>query len=95
MIVLFRTLTFRLGTYSAQSPICTTKHIGPILETALQRAPILYIQTGNIQAAVNRYRCVYGGIIDATYNTRNLYILLDICVSVCVCLHCFSVSLQL
>lgn len=44
-----------LGTYSTPSPV-STKHIGPILETALQRAPILYIQTGNIQAAVNRYR---------------------------------------
>lgn len=28
------------------------------METALQRAPILYIQTGNIQAAVNRYRYI-------------------------------------
>ncbi|KMQ92858.1 tetratricopeptide repeat protein 7b [Lasius niger] len=48
--------TNNTGTYSTQSPVCTTKHIGPILETALQRAPILYIQTGNIQAAINRYR---------------------------------------
>lgn len=57
------------GTYSAQSPICTTKHIGPILETALQRAPILYIQTGNIQAAVNRYREILSAIESTTTQT--------------------------
>ncbi|XP_033338509.1 tetratricopeptide repeat domain 7 isoform X2 [Megalopta genalis] len=44
------------GTYSSQSTYGSTKHIGPILETALQRAPVLYVQTGNIQAAINRYR---------------------------------------
>lgn len=48
-----------------QPPVCTAKHIGPILETALQRAPILHIQTGNVQAAVNRYRYVY-----VTYTTE-------------------------
>ncbi|XP_031826819.1 tetratricopeptide repeat domain 7 isoform X2 [Nomia melanderi] len=44
------------GTYSSHSSYGSTKHIGPILETALQRAPVLYVQTGNIQAAINRYR---------------------------------------
>ncbi|XP_076296118.1 LOW QUALITY PROTEIN: tetratricopeptide repeat domain 7 [Lasioglossum baleicum] len=44
------------GTYTSHSSYGTTKHIGPILETALQRAPVLYVQTGNIQAAINRYR---------------------------------------
>ncbi|XP_078050609.1 tetratricopeptide repeat domain 7 [Augochlora pura] len=44
------------GTYSSHSTYGSTKHIGPILETALQRAPVLYVQTGNIQAAINRYR---------------------------------------
>lgn len=51
-------ISYFTGTYSTPSPV-STKHIGPILETALQRAPILYIQTGNIQAAVNRYRYAF------------------------------------
>ncbi|KAL6449285.1 hypothetical protein ACFW04_000725 [Cataglyphis niger] len=50
------------NTGSTQSPVCTTKHVGPILETALQRAPILYIQAGNIQAAINRYREVLSAV---------------------------------
>ncbi|XP_043249151.1 tetratricopeptide repeat protein 7B [Colletes gigas] len=54
------------GTYSSQSSYCTTKHIGPILETALQRAPILYIQTGNIQAAINRYREILSAVESTT-----------------------------
>ncbi|XP_011139524.1 tetratricopeptide repeat protein 7B isoform X1 [Harpegnathos saltator] len=58
--------TNNTGTYSTQSPVCTTKHIGPILETALQRAPILYIQTGNIQAAVHRYREILSAVESTT-----------------------------
>ncbi|GAB1861018.1 Tetratricopeptide repeat protein 7B [Camponotus japonicus] len=54
--------TNNTGTYSSQSPVSTTKHIGPILETALQRAPVLYVQTGNIQAAINRYREVLSAV---------------------------------
>ncbi|XP_076163532.1 tetratricopeptide repeat domain 7 isoform X2 [Ptiloglossa arizonensis] len=54
------------GTYSSQSSYCSTKHIGPILETALQRAPILYIQTGNIQAAINRYREILSAVESTT-----------------------------
>nr|XP_034182985.1 tetratricopeptide repeat protein 7B isoform X4 [Osmia lignaria] len=50
------------GTNSSQSSFCSTKHIGPILETTLQRAPILYIQTGNIQGAINRYREVLSAV---------------------------------
>ncbi|XP_020283991.1 tetratricopeptide repeat protein 7B isoform X2 [Pseudomyrmex gracilis] len=49
-----------------QPPVCTAKHIGPILETALQRAPILYIQMGNIQAAVNRYREILSAVESTT-----------------------------
>ncbi|XP_012134839.1 tetratricopeptide repeat domain 7 isoform X3 [Megachile rotundata] len=54
------------GTNSSQSSFCSTKHIGPILETALQRAPILYIQTGNIQAAINRYREILSAVESTT-----------------------------
>ncbi|KAG7205179.1 hypothetical protein KM043_018269 [Ampulex compressa] len=54
------------GTYSSQSSCCSTKHIGPILETALQRAPILYIQTGNVQAAINRYREILSAVESTT-----------------------------
>ncbi|XP_033190579.1 tetratricopeptide repeat protein 7B isoform X1 [Bombus vosnesenskii] len=54
------------GTYSSQSSYCSTKHIGPILETALQRAPILYIQTGNIQGAINRYREILSAVESTT-----------------------------
>ncbi|XP_011860003.1 PREDICTED: tetratricopeptide repeat protein 7B isoform X6 [Vollenhovia emeryi] len=53
------------GTYSTPSPV-SAKHIGPILETALQRAPVLYIQTGNIQAAVNRYREILSAVESTT-----------------------------
>jgi hypothetical protein len=43
------------GSYSPQPP--NPEHqIGPVLETALQRAPILYIQAGKLQSAVTRYR---------------------------------------
>ncbi|XP_076663255.1 tetratricopeptide repeat domain 7 isoform X2 [Andrena cerasifolii] len=55
------------GTYSSsQTSFCSTKHIGPILETALQRAPILYVQTGNVQAAINRYREILSGVESTT-----------------------------
>ncbi|XP_011708113.1 PREDICTED: tetratricopeptide repeat protein 7B isoform X6 [Wasmannia auropunctata] len=53
------------GTYSTPTPV-STKQIGPILETALQRAPILYVQTGNIQAAVNRYREILSAVESTT-----------------------------
>ncbi|CAL7951682.1 unnamed protein product [Xylocopa violacea] len=54
------------GTYSSQSSFCSAKHIGPILETALQRAPIVYIQTGNIQGAINRYREILSAVESTT-----------------------------
>ncbi|XP_012231567.1 tetratricopeptide repeat protein 7B isoform X2 [Linepithema humile] len=53
------------STSTTQSPV-SAKHIGPILETALQRAPILYIQTGNIQAAVSRYREILSAVESTT-----------------------------
>ncbi|CAB0019312.1 unnamed protein product [Nesidiocoris tenuis] len=43
------------GTYSPQ-PTVPSIHMGPILETALQRAPLLHILGGRLPAAVNRYR---------------------------------------
>nr|CAD7197846.1 unnamed protein product [Timema douglasi] len=45
------------GSYSPQPPH-PERQIGPVLETALQRAPILYIQGGKLQSAVARYRLV-------------------------------------
>ncbi|KAL0116762.1 hypothetical protein PUN28_009995 [Cardiocondyla obscurior] len=57
--------TNNTGMYSTPTPV-STKHIGPILETALQRAPILYIQTGTIQAAVNRYREILSAVESTT-----------------------------
>ncbi|XP_075226691.1 tetratricopeptide repeat domain 7 [Lycorma delicatula] len=43
------------GSHSPQ-PTNPTRHMGPILETAIQRAPLLHIQGGRIPNAVNRYR---------------------------------------
>ncbi|XP_015591073.1 tetratricopeptide repeat protein 7B isoform X2 [Cephus cinctus] len=54
-----------IGSYSPQPPVSSIKQIGPILETALQRAPIFHIQAGNVQAAINRYR----GILSAVEST--------------------------
>lgn len=44
-----------LGSHSPQ-PMNQTHHMGPILETALQRAPLLHILAGRLPAAVSRYR---------------------------------------
>ncbi|XP_068086272.1 tetratricopeptide repeat protein 7B isoform X2 [Anabrus simplex] len=49
------------GSYSPQPPN-PEQQIGPILETALQRAPILYIQAGKLQNAVNRYRTMLSAV---------------------------------
>jgi hypothetical protein len=46
------------GSYSPQPPN-PERQIGPILETALQRAPILHIRAGKLQSAVTRYRYFY------------------------------------
>uniref|UniRef100_A0A0K8TA39 Tetratricopeptide repeat protein 7 N-terminal domain-containing protein n=2 Tax=Lygus hesperus TaxID=30085 RepID=A0A0K8TA39_LYGHE len=43
------------GSHSPQ-PAAPSVHMGPILETALQRAPLLHILGGRLPAAVNRYR---------------------------------------
>lgn len=43
------------GSHSPQ-PMATVRPMGPILETALQRAPLLHILAGRLPAAVNRYR---------------------------------------
>nr|CAD7406233.1 unnamed protein product [Timema cristinae] len=49
------------GSYSPQPPH-PERHIGPVLETALQRAPILYIQGGKLQSAVARYRTMLSAV---------------------------------
>ncbi|XP_015180157.1 PREDICTED: tetratricopeptide repeat protein 7B isoform X1 [Polistes dominula] len=60
-----------IGVYTTQSSVCVTKQIGPILETALQRSPLLYLQTGNVQAAIARYREVLSAVeTTATQNLR-------------------------
>lgn len=43
------------GSHSPQPPN-PQKQIGPILENAIQRSPLLYIKVGKTQLAVNRYR---------------------------------------
>ncbi|XP_014242615.1 tetratricopeptide repeat protein 7B isoform X2 [Cimex lectularius] len=43
------------GSHSPQ-PVSPSYHMGPILETALQRAPLLHILGGRLSAAVSRYR---------------------------------------
>ncbi|PSN31945.1 Tetratricopeptide repeat protein 7B [Blattella germanica] len=49
------------GSYSPQPP--NPEHqIGPVLETALQRAPILYIQAGKLQCSVTRYRTMLSAV---------------------------------
>nr|CAD7442906.1 unnamed protein product [Timema bartmani] len=49
------------GSYSPQPPH-PERQIGPVLETALQRAPILYIQGGKLQSAVARYRTMLSAV---------------------------------
>lgn len=44
------------GSSSPQSLVPSTKHMGPILETAIQRAPLIHLQAGNVQAAIDCYR---------------------------------------
>lgn len=51
-----------LGSYSPQPPFSSSKNIGPILEIALQKTPSLYVQAGNLQTAVNRYRYEFHSI---------------------------------
>lgn len=58
-----------IGSYSPQPPPSSTKSVGPILETALQRAPIIHIQAGNIHAAIHRYRSMLSAV-EATATQR-------------------------
>ncbi|XP_054715583.1 tetratricopeptide repeat protein 7B-like [Uloborus diversus] len=51
-------------------PPNTEYRIGPILETALQRAPILYIKNGNLKSAIDQYRKVLSAI--ETSSTQSL-----------------------
>ncbi|KAL7301291.1 hypothetical protein TKK_0006030 [Trichogramma kaykai] len=48
--------TSNLGSSSPQTTVQPTKQMGPILETAMQRAPLIHIQARNIQEAVDCYR---------------------------------------
>ncbi|KAF7408227.1 hypothetical protein HZH68_003074 [Vespula germanica] len=60
-----------IGLYTTQTSVCTTKQIGPILETALQRSPLLYLQTGDVQTAISRYREILSAVeTTATQNLR-------------------------
>ncbi|XP_034253194.1 tetratricopeptide repeat protein 7B [Thrips palmi] len=49
------------GSHSPQPPN-PQKQIGPILENAIQRSPLLYIKVGKTQQAVNRYRAVLSAV---------------------------------
>ncbi|XP_035208898.1 tetratricopeptide repeat protein 7B-like [Stegodyphus dumicola] len=51
-------------------PPNTEYRIGPILETALQRAPILYIKNGKLRNAIDQYRKVLSAI--ETSSTQSL-----------------------
>ncbi|XP_063224947.1 tetratricopeptide repeat protein 7B [Bacillus rossius redtenbacheri] len=58
------------GSYSPQPPH-PERQIGPVLETALQRAPILHIQGGQLQSAVARYRTMLSAVeSSATHSLR-------------------------
>ena len=50
------------GIHTTQPSVIETKYVGPILETALYRAPLLEIQNKNIQSAVNRYREILSAV---------------------------------
>ncbi|XP_069687732.1 tetratricopeptide repeat protein 7B-like isoform X2 [Periplaneta americana] len=56
-----QTTNTNTGSYSPQPPN-PERQIGPVLETALQRAPILHIQTGKLQSAVTRYRTMLSAV---------------------------------
>lgn len=48
-----------------------SRQIGPILETALQRAPIMHIHAGNLVQAANRYRSMLTAVeTNATQRLR-------------------------
>jgi hypothetical protein len=62
------------GSCSPQPPN-PVHHIGPILETVLQRAPILHIHQGKVQSAVSRYRYFHWSISAYSllfFNLQNL-----------------------
>ncbi|KAJ8670137.1 hypothetical protein QAD02_001396 [Eretmocerus hayati] len=50
------TNTGTIGSSSPQASSHSTKHMGPILETAILRAPQIHLQAGNIQASIDCYR---------------------------------------
>lgn len=55
-------VVYCVGSYSPQPPN-PERQIGPVLETALQRAPILHIHAGKLQAAVTRYRYIKSTVL--------------------------------
>ncbi|XP_014297851.1 tetratricopeptide repeat protein 7B [Microplitis demolitor] len=59
------------GGYSPQPPI-TLKIMGPILETALLRAPLLHLQSGNIERSINRWRAILSAVETTTTQSLRL-----------------------
>lgn len=59
------------GGYSPQPPI-TSKTMGPILETALLRAPLMHLQSGNIERSINRWREILSAIETTTTQSLRL-----------------------
>ncbi|KAK9502249.1 hypothetical protein O3M35_011053 [Rhynocoris fuscipes] len=59
------------GSHSPQ-PMSPTHHMGLILETALQRAPLLHIHAGRIPAAVARYRNMLSAVESSGTHTLRL-----------------------
>ncbi|GFG28700.1 hypothetical protein Cfor_05984 [Coptotermes formosanus] len=56
-----QTTNVNTGSYSPQPPN-PERRVGPVLEIALQRAPILHIQAGKLQSAVSRYRTMLSAV---------------------------------
>lgn len=65
-----------IGSSSPQPSVHSTKHMGPILETAMQRAPMIHLQAGNIQAAIDCYRYFFSlNILVFLIHSQQFYLL--------------------
>ena len=51
-----------LSTPTNTPTITEPRHMGAILETALQRSPIVLIKAGKLQSAIERYRCMLSAV---------------------------------
>lgn len=49
------------GSYSPQPPP-VSKNMGPVLELALQRAPVLHLRQGRLESALERYRATLSAV---------------------------------